>query len=329
MMNRRQLVATALVGCTQLGTLLPAWAQTGSYPDGRPIKLVVPYTPGGGTDTVARFIATRIASETQWSVIVENRPGAGGNIGMDAVAKARPDGLMVGLGQTANLAINPALMPRMPFDAEKDLVPVALVASQPVVLVVRADSPWKTLGDAIKAAQAKPGDYKQALAGNGTVGHLAGEMLAHRAQFKVLNVPYKGAGPAITDLLGGSTDFMFATPQSVLEMIRGKRLRALAVTSAARLQVLPEVPTVAESGYAGFEAVDWKVIVAPAGTPAAVVQALNDATEKVLSKPETIALLATEGSTAMGGPASRARQYITAEQRKWARLIKDANIVLE
>lgn len=322
--TRRQLVATAL-----LSAMLPAWAQTGGYPDGRPIKLVVPYTPGGGTDTVARFISARIGAETRWSMVVENRPGAAGNIGMDIVAKAKPDGLMVGLGQTANLAINPALMPRMPFDAEKDLVPVALVASQPVVLVVRADSPWKTLGEAIKAAQAKPGEFKQALAGNGTVGHLAGEMLANRAQFKVLNVPYKGAGPAVNDLLGGSTDFMFATPQSVLEMLKGKRLRALAVTSARRLPVLPDVPTVAESGYAGFEAVDWKVIVAPAATPAAVVQALNAANEKVLSKPETIALLATEGSTAMGGSPAKARQYITAEQRKWARLIKDANITLE
>ncbi|MET1113682.1 MAG: tripartite tricarboxylate transporter substrate binding protein [Comamonas sp.] len=322
--TRRQLVATAL-----LSAMLPAWAQPAGYPDGRPIKLVVPYTPGGGTDTVARFIAARISAETRWSMIVENRPGAAGNIGMDIVAKAKPDGLMVGLGQTANLAINPALMPRMPFDAEKDLVPVALVASQPVVLVVRADSPWKSLGEAIKAAQAKPGEFKQALAGNGTVGHLAGEMLANRAQFKVLNVPYKGAGPAVNDLLGGSTDFMFATPQSVLEMLKGKRLRALAVTSAKRLPVLPDVPTVAESGYAGFEAVDWKVLVAPAGTPATIVQALNAANEKVLSKPETIALLATEGSTALGGSAAKARQYIQAEQRKWARLIKDANITLE
>lgn len=197
----------------------------------------MPYTPGGGTDTVARFVAARIAAETRWSMVVENRPGAAGNIGMDAVDKAKPDGLMVGLGQTANLAINPALMPRLPFDAEKDLVAVAvaLVASQPVVLVVRDDSPWKSLADVIKAAPARPGDLKQALASNGTVGHLAGEMLAHRAKFKVLNVPYKGAGPAINDLLGGNTDFMFATPQSVLEMIKGKRLRALALTSAARL----------------------------------------------------------------------------------------------
>ncbi len=322
--NRRQLITTTL-----LGSLLPTWALAASYPDGRPIKLVVPYTPGGGTDTVARFIAARIAAETQWSMVVENRPGAAGNIGMDAVAKSKPDGLMVGLGQTANLAINPALMPRLPFNAEKDLVPVALVASQPVVLVVRDDAPWKSLADAIKAAQARPGDLKQALAGTGTVGHLAGEMLAHRAKFKVLNVPYKGAGPAINDLLGGSTDFMFATPQAVLEMIKGKRLRALAVTSAARLPILPDVPTVAESGYAGFEAVDWKVLVAPAGTPTAVVQALNAANEKALSKPETIALLATEGSTALGGSPAKAQQYIQAEQRKWARLIKDTNITLE
>ncbi|WP_295850262.1 tripartite tricarboxylate transporter substrate binding protein [uncultured Xylophilus sp.] len=308
---------------------LHAHARAAAFPDGRPLRLIVPYTPGGGTDAVARFIAEKIHAETGWTVIVENRPGAGGNIGLDAVAKARPDGLTLALGQTANLAINPALLPKMPFDPAKDFAPVVLVASLPVVMVVRADSAWKTLADGVKAMQAQPGAVKQALAASGTVGHLAGELLAYRAKFQVLNVPYKGAAPALTDLLGGSTDYMFATPQAVQEMIKGRRLRALAVTSQARLPILPDVPTVAESGYRGFEAVDWKAIVAPAGTPAAVVRAINAAAEKALSKPATIALLASEGSVPLGGTPERAQQYIRDEQQKWARLIQDARITLE
>lgn len=298
----------------------------GNFPDGRPVKLIVPYTPGGGTDAIARFIADKITSETGWTMVVENRPGAGGNIGMDAVSKAKPDGLMLGLGQTANLAINPALLPKMPFDAAKDFAPVVLVASLPVVMVIRAESPWQNLADFVRAAQAKRGELKQALAATGTVGHMAGELLAFRAKFQVLNVPYRGAAPALTELLGGNTDYMFATPQSVQEMLKGKRLRALAVTSRARLPIFPDVPTVAEAGYPGFEATDWKAIVAPVGTPQEIVKAINTAAEKALSKPATMALLATEGSTAMGGSPEQARKYIFEEQVKWAKLIREARI---
>ncbi len=323
-LTRRTLIAASLTSMA-----LPSFANTAAYPGGRPIKLIVPYTPGGGTDAVARFIGSKIANETQWSVVIENRPGAGGNIGMDSVAKSKPDGLLIGLGQTANLAINPALMPKMPFDARKDFIPVVLVASLPMVMVVRHDSPFKTRADVIAAAKSRPGDLKQALAGTGTVGHLAGELLAHQAQFKVLNVPYKGAAPALTDLLGGSTDFMLSTPQSIIEMIKGKRLRALAVTSRERLSILPETPTVAESGFPGFEAVDWKVIVAPANTPTAIVNGLNKATLNVLGKKETSDLLALEGSKALGGSPAEAQAYIRAEQSKWAKLIADAKISIE
>lgn len=320
--SRRSFIAAGLATLT-----LPTWAA--SYPDGKPIKLVVPYTPGGGTDTVARFISSKIAADTQWSIVVENKPGAGGNIGMDAVAKAKPDGLTIGMGQTSNLAINPALMPRMPFNASKDFAPVAIVASLPVVLVVRQDAPYQTLQDVIAAAKAEPGHLKQALAGPGTVGHLAGELLAYQAKFQVLNVPYKGAAPALTDLLGGSTDFMFSTPQSILEMLKAGRLRALAVSSKERLPILPEVPTVAEQGFAGFEAVDWKALVAPAQTPPDVVLALNQATQTVLQRPETVELLEKEGSKPVLGSPELAQAYIAAEQAKWARLIADAGIRFE
>ncbi len=244
---------------------------------------------------------------------------------MDAVAKAKPDGYTIGMGQTANLAINPTLFPKMSYDALKDVVPVAVVASQPVVLVVRADAPFKTLADVVAAARAKPGEVKQALAGTGTLGHMAGEVLAKRAGFKVLNVPYKGAAPALTDLLGGQTDYMFATPQGALQMVRGGKLRALAVTSAKRLTVMPDVPTVAET-YKGFEAVDWKAIVAPAGTPPEVVKKLNAAIDKALAKPGTISQLLAEGSAPVGGSVDKAAQYIKAEHARWGAVVREAGI---
>lgn len=317
----------AFLGAALCAAAMPLRAQTASgYPDGRPVRLIVPYTPGGGTDSVARAIAAKVTAATGWSVVVENRPGAGGNIGMDLVAKAKPDGFMLGLGQTANLAINPALMPQIPFDAEKDFAAVSLIASLPVVLVVKANARWQTLADLIKDARAEPGAIKQALAGSGTVGHLAGELLAYQGKFQVLNVPYRGAAPALNDLLGGSTDYMFATPQAAQEMLKGKVLRSLAVSSRARLAILPEVPTVAESGYEGFEALDWKALVAPAGTPPEVVKAVNAVVEKVLADPATVAMFTAEGSTAMGGSPEAAQRYIQEEQKKWARLIREAGI---
>ena len=296
-----------------------------NYPD-KPIRFIVPYTPGGGTDTVTRQLTEKITQETQWAFLIDNKPGAGGNIGIDLVAKAKPDGFTIGMGQTSNLAINPAAMGKLPFDASKDLVPVALVAEVPMVMVVRADAVWKNLDDMIKTAKAKPESIKQALAGTGTVGHLAGEMLSKKANFKVLSVPYKGAAPAITDLLGGQTDYMFATPQSVLGMLQGGKLKALAVTSSQRLKVLPNVPTVAEQGYKGFEAVDWKMVVAPANTPLPILKRLNAAAEKVLSTPGFSAQMAAEGSTPLGGSLEKIAAYLKSEQTEWGDVIREAGI---
>ena len=320
-LRRRSLLA----GVVATGlTAVNALAQ-GAWPD-RPIRFVVPYTAGGGTDTVTRHIAEKITQDTRWAFVVDNKPGAGGNIGLDLVAKAKPDGYTIGMGQTSNLAINPVAMPKMPFDPAKDIVPVALVAEVPTVLVVRADSPLKSLADLLQAAKAKPGQMTQALAGTGTVGHLAGEMLARKAGVKFLSVPYKGAAPALTDLLGGQTDFMFATPQAILGMLQGGKLRALAVTSAKRIDALRGVPTVAEQGFKDFEAVDWKVIVTPAGTPAEVVKRLNAATARALAQPALIAKLAEEGSSPMSGSPEEVVRYIKAEQAEWGALIREAGI---
>jgi len=307
--------------------LTSTWAQT-AWPD-KPIRIVVPFTPGGGTDALTRLVAEKITFDTKWSFLVDNKPGAGGNIGLDMVAKSKPDGYTLGMGQTSNLAINPSAIPKMPFDPQKDLVGVALVAEVPMVMVVRIESPWKSLDDMIKAAKAKPGEIKQALAGTGTVGHLAGEMLAKKSGVKLLNVPYKGAAPAINDLLGGQTDFMFATPQAVLGMLQGGKLRALAVTSRQRITALNGVPTVAEQGYKDFEAVDWKVIVAPAGTPLEIVKRINDVTTKALQNQSVLSKLAEEGSTPLKGSPEEVAKYIKNEQAEWGTLIRESGIKFE
>ncbi|WP_280152021.1 tripartite tricarboxylate transporter substrate binding protein [Piscinibacter sp. XHJ-5] len=302
-------------------------AQSG-YPS-QPIKVIVPFPPAGGTDVVARLVVEKVRAATGWTFIVDNKAGAGGNIGMDAVAKSKADGHTLGMGQTANLAINPSLYSKMPYDATKAFVPVALVAGQPVVLVVNPSSPFKTVADLVAAAKAKPSTVTMASAGNGTVGHLTGEIFSKQAGIKVNHIPYKGAGPAATDLLGGTVDFYFATPQAVLSFVKTGKLRALAVSSAKRLPVLPEVPTVAEAGFKGFDTTDWKLLVAPAGTPADIVNRLNAEVEKAMSKPETAAQLLAEGSIPLSGSAQQAAQYLKAEQQRWSAVVRESNVKLD
>jgi tripartite-type tricarboxylate transporter receptor subunit TctC len=315
--NSRRALGLAALALASLPTLAD------SYPN-QPLRVVVPFPPAGGTDIVTRMITGKIAETTHWTFVIDNKAGAGGNIGLDAVAKSKPDGYTLGVGQTANLAINPTLYAKIPYDALKDFTPIALLAAQPVVLVVRSESPYKTLADLVAAAKAKAGSVTLASAGNGTVGHLAGEGFARRAGVKFTHIPYKGAGPALTDLLGGQTDFMFATPQGALPQIQGGKLRALAVTSAKRIAVLKDVPTIAESGYKGFEATDWKALLAPAGTPADIVKRLNAEVEKALKQPETIAKLNAEGSEALGGSPQRFADFLKTEHARWGALVKES-----
>jgi tripartite-type tricarboxylate transporter receptor subunit TctC len=321
----RSLVLVLLAAA--LGTSSgPLLAQ--AYPS-QSIKMIVPFTPAGATDIVARMVATHVGQNTGWTFVIDNRAGASGNIGMEATAKAKPDGYTLAMGQTANLAINPALFAKLPFDPLKDFTPIAMVASVPEVLVVRGDGPLKSLADVVAAAKANPGKLTQALAGNGTVGHLAGELFSRRAGIKFTNVPYKGAAPALTDLMGGQTDLMFATPQSVVSLIKAGKVRALAVSSSKRITVLPAVPTIAEVGYPGFEAVDWKALVAPAGTPPEVVKLLNAEVNKALGQASTLAELLADGSAPMGGTPEQAAQKIKSEYARWGALIREAAITLD
>ncbi|MDB5945533.1 MAG: LacI family transcriptional regulator, partial [Ramlibacter sp.] len=238
-LDRRQfLCAGALALAAGTAAAQTAWPQ-------RPLRLIVPFPPGGGTDITSRLIAEKLGSLSGWTVIVDNRAGAAGNIGLDAVARSAPDGYTIGMGQASNLAINPSLYAKMPYDPLKDFTPIVQVAAQPVVLVVRQDSPLRTLADFVKAAKAKPGAYGVAQAGNGTVGHLAGELLSRQAGIQVLQVPYKGAGQAMTDLLGGQVPLYFGSSGSVMAQVAAGKARALCVTSLQRLPALASVPTVA------------------------------------------------------------------------------------
>jgi tripartite-type tricarboxylate transporter receptor subunit TctC len=328
LLARRAALKTFVACAAAPLPLLPLIARADSY-GSEPIKLIVPFPPGGGTDTVARLIADKMRVATGWNFVVDNKAGAGGNIGMDFVAKSKPDGLTLGMGQTANLAINPSLYPKMPYDASKDFAPIAVIASQPVVLVVRADAPYKTLADLVAAAKAKPGQLTMASAGSGTVGHLTGELFARQAGFQHVHVPYKGAGPAATDLLGGQVTYYFATPQAVAGFIKAGKLRALAVSSSKRLPILPDTPTVAESGYKGFETTDWKMLVAPAGTPTDVINRLNSEVQKALGKPETLSLLLAEGSLPGSGSPQQAAQLLKSEQQRWAKVVREAKVKVD
>jgi len=312
---------------TALALALPAAAQDG-YPT-KPIRLVVPFPPAGGTDVLSRAIAQSIGANTRWTIVVDNKPGAGGNIGLDATAKAPPDGYTIAMGQTANLAVNPALYSSMPFDPLKDFAPIALISSQPLILVVNASSPHKTLKDLVDAAKAAPGRINMASSSNGTIGHIGGELFQRRAGIQMTHVPYKGAGAAVTDLMGGSVDCFFGNTQAVGGLVTSGRLRPLAVTSPQRLANFPDVPTVAELGYPGFEASTWSGLVAPAGTPAAIVQRLNAEANKALGTSEMKAKLHEDGSTPLGGTPPQFVEFIRKEHAKWGAAVREAGIKLD
>ncbi|HSQ80669.1 MAG TPA: tripartite tricarboxylate transporter substrate binding protein [Casimicrobiaceae bacterium] len=305
-------------------TLLPLSARADGYPD-KPIHMVVPFAAGGAVDVVARIVGQALSDRVKQPVIVENKPGASSNIGMGFVAKAAPDGYTL-LMASNGIATNNALFPDLAFDGRKDFAPVARVGYAPLVFVVPEQSADKTLAALIADAKAHPGKLAFGSAGNGTSGHLAGELFKTAAGIDVLHVPYKGGSPAITDLLGQRLSFMPINPIEVLGHIKAGRLRALAVASDKRLPYLPDVPTAAQAGLPGFQATVWWGVVAPARTPAAVVAQLNAEINQALADPAVAKRLQDAGVVITPQTPAQFGQFIGTETELWSRVIKAAGI---
>jgi tripartite-type tricarboxylate transporter receptor subunit TctC len=303
-----------------------AFAQ--AYPN-KPIRVVVPFPAGGGTDLIAREVTNKIQVTKGWSFVVENRPGTGGNIGIDTVAKSPADGYTIGLGQTSNLAINPTLYKKMPYDSVKDLVPIGLVANAPLVLVVGDTSPFKTLADVVTAAKAKPKALNMATAGNGTVAHLASELFQKTADVEFTHVPYKGAAQASTDVVGGRVELYFSSVPTVLGYIKNGKMRPIVVTSLKRVDDLAAVPTVAESGFKDFETSTWFGFVAPAGTPKEIITLLNAELNKALQSPDVKQKLSDQGADVLGGSPEAFAATIKSDLARWAPIIKASGATLD
>ncbi|HEV2041689.1 MAG TPA: tripartite tricarboxylate transporter substrate binding protein [Casimicrobiaceae bacterium] len=296
-------------------------ASAQSYPN-RTIRLVVPFPAAGTTDILARAAAQKLTEAFGQSVVVDNRPGAAGNIGSDLVAKSAPDGYTLLMGTVGTHAINPSLYSKMPYDHVKDFVPVVLVAGVPNVLVVNPALPVNSVADLIKLAKDKPGQINFASSGSGTSIHLSGELFKTMAGVDITHVPYKGSSPALIDLIGGQVQIMFDNLPSALPQIKAGKLRAIAVTSLKRAPVLPDVPTISESGLPGFEASSWFGVLAPAGTPAPIVARINAEVNKWLQSAEAREKLLSQGAEAAGGSPEQFANHIRAESEKWAKVVK-------
>ncbi|ACB32994.1 conserved hypothetical protein [Leptothrix cholodnii SP-6] len=323
--TRRALLA---ITATFAATTLSTGALAQAFPN-KAIRVVVPFPPGGGTDIIAREVTQKVAAATGWTFVIDNKPGAGGNLGVDAVAKSPADGHTLVLGQTSNLAINPTLYAKLPYNPQKDLAPIGLVASAPLVIVVPAQSVFKTLPDLVAAAKAKPGEVNFASPGNGTVAHLTGEQFQKTAGITFQHVPYKGANQALNDVIGGQVQLYVSSVPSVLAQIRTGKLRPLAVTSAKRVDDLPQTPTVGESGYKGFDAVTWFGFLAPAGTPKDIVTRLNAEFNKALQQPDLRKRLGDEGADPMGGSAEQFADLIRDDIVRWGRTVKESGARLD
>jgi tripartite-type tricarboxylate transporter receptor subunit TctC len=331
MPQRRTLIHAAALAaaCGLIG--LPAAAQ-GTWPTGKPISYVVPFAAGGTTDTLGRMIGQQLGTALGTTVVVENKAGAAGSVGSEAAARAAPDGYTLLGGTVSSHAINVSLYPKLGYDAIKSFSPVTLIGTNPVVLVVAANSPYKTLKDVLAAAKTKEGGLSSASAGTGSSQHLAVELLGYKSGVKFTHIPYKGSGPAIQDVMGGQVDMMFDTTVVAAPHIQSGKLRAIAVTSPKRLASLPDVPTVAESGVGGladFQVQSWQAIFVPAGTPAPVVGRLHDEIRKILAQPEMQKRLAGFGMEPADMGVAQIAAFQKAEVDKWAQVIKAANIKVD
>ncbi|MBI4207283.1 MAG: tripartite tricarboxylate transporter substrate binding protein [Betaproteobacteria bacterium] len=300
-------------------------AQTPSYP-AKPVRLVLPYPPGGGSDTIARPLAQRLTEFMGQQVIVDNRGGAGGNIGMEHVARSTPDGYTIVTALTAQLAVNVSLYRKLPYDPVKDFAPITLLAEGPYLLVVHPSLPVKSVKQLIALARARPNQIVYASSGNGSGGHLAAELLNSMTGIRMLHVPYKGGGPALVDLLAGQVQVLFATYASGRGHIESGRMRALAVSTAKRPAAIPGLPTVAEAGVPGYDSGVWYAFLAPAGTPRDIVGKLNREIVRALNHPDYRKMLVNAAIDPIGGAPEELGQHIRREIGKWAKVVKDAGV---
>ena len=313
----------ARLGAFVVATTLAATSALAAYPE-KPVRLVVPFAPGGGTDLIARTLGVGMSAELGQQVIIDNKPGAGTIIGTDTVAKSAPDGYTMVIASFAH-AVNPSLVAKLPYAADKAFTPITLIGRGPNVLVVRADSPYKSVADIVAAAKGKPGKLTFASQGNGTSAHLAGEMFMNLAKVEMIHVPYRGAGPAITDLLGGQVDMIFGTAAAVSNMVDQGKLRAIGVTTPEPSAAFKGVPSISAT-VPGYAVESWYGLYAPAGTPADVIQKLNAAAKKAARSPEFSKKVEQEGLAVIASDPAELDRYVKAEEARWRKIVKENNI---
>ncbi|TFZ08332.1 Bug family tripartite tricarboxylate transporter substrate binding protein [Ramlibacter humi] len=322
--SRRAAIAAAAASLAA-ATVTAAFAQ--GWP-AKPIRLVVPFPAGGGTDIIARELANKMQS-SGYNFVIDNKPGSGGNLGVDAAAKAPADGYTLVMGQTSNLAINPTLYPKLPYDPVKDLTPVGLVATSPLVIVASAESPFKTLADVVKASKEKPGSINYASSGNGTVSHLAAESFQKAAGIKLTHIPYKGASQGVTDVISGQVQLYVSSVPTLIAHIKSGKMRPIAVTSSRRVEDLPNVPTIAESGYKGFDAVTWFGILGPANLPKDIVAKLNADMQKALKDPVLAKKLGDQGADVTAGAPDAFGKLIHDDIGRWGKIVKESGAKID
>ena len=309
-----------------------AWAQPATASAGwptKPIRMIVTFPPGGSADATVRIVAPKLGERLGQQVVIDNRPGAGGNIGLAALAKSDPDGYTIGVGAAGGLAANVSLYPKMPFDAQKDFVPISLLAHIPFVLVAAPTSPIKSVGDLMTQAKAEPGKLSVGHGGNGTAMHLSVQLMKQTAGIDLAEIAYRGSGPVALDVIGGQVPLGMLDLASVLQQVKAGKVRALAVTSDQRLAALPDVPTLAEAGIKGYESTGWFGVVAPAATPPAVVARLQSELRTVLGDPEVIAGARAAGVELSATTPAEFDRFIASETVKWADVVKRSGTKLD
>jgi tripartite-type tricarboxylate transporter receptor subunit TctC len=324
-MNKKIKITAALIAALATFASASASRAQGSYPD-HAVRMIVGYPPAGPVDIIARIMADRLSQIWGQAVVVENVSGAGGNIGGDRVAKSTPDGYTILMTTNAQLVVNPSLYAKMPFDPAKDLTPISLAVYSPNILVVPNDVPAKSVAELVAYARANPGKLSFASAGVGTTQHLAGELFKAMAQIDIQHVPYRGAGPVITDLLGGRITMYLGAIAPLIPLVREGKLRALAVTSAERFPAAPELPTMIEAGFPGFVSILSMGLMAPTGTPPAIIAKIHQDAVKALAPPEVRQRLKDVGMEVIGSSPAEFTAAIKAETPQWAKVIKDAGI---